>query len=160
MKKIISLLLLTFFISSLYGQSILPTENSEQCPYTLTTFTVTLPRIKDNTTPIVTGLNGATVNTGINSSTLIHTPAYTYATFTGVFGDGNRTQTFRITYETDSDPNGLYNANYTKIKSLLLPSIYSIINPNISSITSEICQITTHNISFSNIKFGNYDNES
>ncbi|MFZ6025667.1 MAG: hypothetical protein ACOYVG_14550 [Bacteroidota bacterium] len=98
MKKIISLLLLFFIVNTLYSQSILPLPNSEQCPYTLTTFTVTLPRIKDNTTPVVTGLSGAIVNTGINSSSLIHTSTTTYASFIGMFGDENRTQTFRITY--------------------------------------------------------------
>lgn len=79
MKKIIQVLFLLFLVNSLYSQSILPSQNTEQCPYTLTTFTVTLPRIKNNTTPTVTGLSGAIVNTGINSSTLIHSSTNTYA---------------------------------------------------------------------------------
>lgn len=157
MKKLILPLLLVL-VNSVFSQTISPSINSEQCPFSLTTFTVTVPRIKDNTTPVATGINGALVTTQITQQSLTHTTTNTYATFVGVFGDINRNQTFKITYEPENSSSTVeYNANYKKIKSLLIYTPYSNIQPNISSIASEICQITTHNISFSNIQFGNAD---
>ncbi len=54
MKKIFTLIIASHIISMVsYAQSISPNENTEFCPLTSTTFTVTLPRIATGTTPTV-----------------------------------------------------------------------------------------------------------
>lgn len=45
--------------------------------------------------------------------------------------------------------------NVHKNKSLLVANVFSQVNPSPGSITSAMCQVNNHNISFSNVQYGN-----
>lgn len=97
-----------------------------------------------STPTIVTGV------TGLTSS-----GSTTTFTFVGRFSDDNNTQSFLADYtKSDNTPDN-YLIEFKKIKSLKFYSIPSAINTNIPSISSQICQVTTHNLNFANIRFGN-----
>lgn len=158
MKKIFNLLalLLTIAITS-YGQSqgnILPTEATDQCPETNITFTVTLPVVANGIPNVVPYTGNPVVVT--NAVNVTSTSINTSFTFVGKFRDENITQVFRVNYKKASDnSDAVADFTFKKIKSFADYSPNSVVNPNPSSITSAICQLNTHNISFTNVTFGN-----
>ena len=161
MKKVLNLLaLLSITAATCFGQNtgkISPLETTEQCPATNITFSVTIPAIT-SATPIVSATTGnATVVT--NATNVVrYTDSATF-TFVGKFRDENITQTFSVSFQTSS---GGFAKDFVfeKIKSFYFSSSFANINPNTLSISSAICQITTHPISFSNVSFGNPFNTS
>lgn len=95
MNKIFTLILAFIIINiASYAQSISPNENTEFCPLTSTTFTVTLPRIATGTTPTVSSwTNTPILISGVNN--INHTSTQTTFTFVGQFRDGNISQSFK-----------------------------------------------------------------
>lgn len=155
MKKIILLLSIALAtITNSIGQSISPNESTEFCPLVNQTFTVTIPLIKSGTGIILTTIGTPTIVTGVTGIT--SSGGNTTFTFVGRFSDDNNTQSFRVDYTRNSTNNGdLAIFNFKKIKSLKFYSLPSAINTNIPSISSQICQVTTHSLNFTNIRFGN-----
>lgn len=72
MKKIIILLLIVITTSNfLYSQkSISPNESTEFCPLVNTTFTVTIPLIKPNSSVSLSAIGTPTIITGVTGLTL------------------------------------------------------------------------------------------
>lgn len=155
MKKIILLLNIALAtITNSFGQSIIsPIESSEFCPLVNTTFTVTIPLIKAGTGVTLTAIGTPTIVTGVTG--LTSSGANTTFTFVGRFSDDNNTQSFRIDFTRSNNTPDFKIFEFKKIKSLKFYSTPSAINPSLSSINSPRCLINTHNISFSNIQFGN-----
>lgn len=148
------LLILVSFIGTLstIAQSISPNETTEFCPGVNITFTVTLPRIADNTTPtVISWTNTPIVVSGV--SDLTNTTTQTTFTFVGKFQDANQKQVFRVNYATTSNPNAVYDASFKRIKSLFYASYCTPIQLNQSQITAPPCQISNFNISFNNIQW-------
>lgn len=154
MKKIIILLLIAITTNNfLYSQkSISPNEGTEFCPLVNTTFTVTIPLIKSGSTVTLSTIGTPNIITGVTGLT---SAANTTFTFVGRFSDDNNTQSFRVDFTKSDNTNDVAIFEFKKIKSLKFVSTPSTINTNISSISSQICQITTHNLNFTNIRFGN-----
>lgn len=96
MKRIFTLVIACIIINiASYAQSISPNENTEFCPLTSTTFTVTLPRIATGTTPTVSSWTNTTILiSGVNN--INHTSTQTTFTFVGQFRDVNINQVFRV----------------------------------------------------------------
>lgn len=147
------------------AQSISPNVTTEFCPLVNITFTVTLPRIADNTTPtVVSFTNTPVVVSGV--SNLTNTQTQTTFTFVGRFRDVNINQVFRVTYVTSTNPNGVYDAEFKKIKSLFYSTTSlanppcNVIRPNqIQPVVFPRCQAATATISFTNIQwFTNFEN--
>lgn len=141
------------------SQDIAPSRNNEYCPQTNITFTVTLPRIKDNTTPsVVSWTNGPVVVSGV--SNLNNTPTQTTFTFIGKFRDVNINQVFKVNYATNDNSNATYDFPFKNIKSLFYANPVSsscpIFQLNQSSITVPICQTMNIPISFNNIKWSTF----
>lgn len=158
MKKILQFVIVIIFTTKCFSQSISPSVNSDYCPLANTTFTVTLPIIKAGTTPNISSWTGTPiVVSGVSG--LSSNGSNTTFTFVGQFRDENSTQVFKIDYQTDANPNAAFEPTFKKIKSLTFTSALSNISTNIPSISSQICQITSHSISFTNIPFSNaFDN--
>lgn len=152
MKNLIILLLVVISNISTNAQSISPNEGTEFCPLVNTTFTITIPLIKSGTPVTLSVIGTPTIITGVTGLT---SSANTTFTFVGRFSDDNNTQSFRVDFTKSDNTNDFKIFEFKKIKSLKFVSIPSTINTNISSISSQICQITTHNLNFTNIRFGN-----
>jgi hypothetical protein len=155
MKNILILTLSIIFTNiALLGQkSISPNVNTEFCPLVNQTFTVTIPLIKSGTNVTLSVIGSPTIVTGVTG--LTSSVSNTTFTFVGRFSDDNNTQSFKVDYIKSNNTADNYIVEFKKIKSLKFISSPSAINTNIQSISSEICKITTHNINFTNIKFGN-----
>jgi hypothetical protein len=154
MKKLFLLLLTAITTSlTLLGQTIAPVESTEFCPLVNRTFTVTLPLIKAGSTVTLSAIGTPTIVTGVTG--LTSNASSTTFTFVGRFSDDNNTQSFRVDYTKSNNTADFKIFDFKKIKSLKFYSSPSAINTNISSISSQICQITTHNINFTNTRFGN-----
>ena len=97
-KKILLLLVAASSFCTTFSQTISPVESTEFCPLVDMTFTVTLPRIADNTTPTVASwTNTPILVSGV--SNLVNTATQTSFTFVGRFRDVNINQVFRVTYK-------------------------------------------------------------
>ena len=154
MKHSIFLILIFLIHNTVFSQkSITPNENNEFCPLVNTTFTVTIPLIKPNSTVTISAIGTPTIITGVTG--LSSNATSTTFTFIGRFSDDNNTQSFRVDFTKSDNSSDFYISEFKKIKSLKHPSIPSTINTNIPEIVSQICQITTHNLTFTNIRFGN-----
>lgn len=149
-KAILAIIAITVNLYS-FAQNILPNENTEFCPLTNITFTVTLPRIANNTTPFVaSSTNSPTVVSG--TSNLSHTATQTTFKFTGKFRDVNIAQTFKIDYTPNGGTATSYYVTFKRIKSLFYGACGPIL-PAQASITAPACQITNHTVSFANLKW-------
>ncbi|MCK9404310.1 MAG: hypothetical protein M0Q26_13010 [Chitinophagaceae bacterium] len=155
-KKLVLIIVSLIGTLSTVAQSILPVETGEFCPLQDITFTVTLPRIVDNTTPTVASwTNGPIVVSGINPNSVVNTQTQTTCTFVGRFRDVNINQVFKIDYVTSTNPSAIYLASFKKIKSLFYPNPVgsSSSSPcqqfrvNQISITAPLCQVTNIPIS-------------
>lgn len=154
MKKIILLLSIALAtITNLIGQSINPIESTEFCPLVNTTFTVTLPLIKSGSGVTLTAIGTSTIVTGVTG--LTSSGANTTFTFVGRFSDDNNTQSFKVEYVKSNNTPDSKVFDFKRVKSLKFFSSPSAINTNLSEIVSAPCEITTHNLSFNNIRFGN-----
>jgi len=153
MKKIFSLIIAFIIISmATSAQSIFPNENTEFCPLTSTTFTVTLPRIASGTTPTVASwTNGPILISGV--SNLSHTSTQTTFSFVGQFRDVNINQQFKIDYTPNGGSASSYYPSFKRVKSLFYNTNCAQI-PNQGTITAPRCQISNFNINFSNVKWG------
>jgi hypothetical protein len=142
-----------FSLSFSQGTSISPNESSEFCPLTDITFTVTLPRIAENTTPtVISFTNTPFVMSGV--SNLAHTSTQTTFTFVGRFRDVNIAQAFRVQYATSSNPSVTYDPPpFKRIKSLFYPTSCAQI-PNQATITAPRCEAVNIPITISNVKWG------
>jgi hypothetical protein len=139
MKKIVSIILFGFAVLAVKAQpTITPSLDNEYCPGVEYTFTVTIPK------PYLSmiGMGGCYITQPPQL------PAGTTFTFKGKFDDANQKQTFKINY-TDGIS---YPFEFKKIKSLFFGSCTPI-QPSQPTITSPRCQISTHNISFSNVQW-------
>lgn len=153
MKKHFFLLLAIIVIAnfSLTAQSIFPVEGTEICPNQNITFTVTLPRILDGTTPSVASwTNGPIVVSGVSNIT--NTTTNTTFTFVGKFQDRNLKQVFKIDYQTKSTQASYY-PTFSRIKSLYFSTFCAQI-PNSPSVTVPLCQIVDIPVSFGNRSWG------
>lgn len=154
MKQSIILILIIIKSNLIFSQkSIMPNENTDFCPLVNTTFTITIPLIKPNSTVTLSAIGTPTIITGVTG--LSSNATSTTFTFIGRFSDDNNTQSFRVDFTKSDNSSDFYISEFKKIKSLKHPSIPSTINTNIPEIVSQICQITTHNLTFTNIRFGN-----
>jgi len=157
MNKKFTLIVTAIIIGlSSFAQSISPNESTEYCPLTDITFTVTLPRIADNTTPTVSSwTNTPIVVSGV--SNLANTSTQTTFTFVGRFNDKNINQVFKIDYTPSGGSATSYFAQFKKIKSLYYDNTPSQsclgIQPNPTSITVALCQTANVPISFNNVKW-------
>ena len=134
-----------------YAQSISPNENTEFCPLTSTTFTVTLPRIATGTTPTVSSwTNTPVLISGV--SNLSQTSFQTTFTFVGQFRDVNINQVFRVDYVPNGGSATFYEFKFKRVKSLFHGTC-SPIQPNRSSITADLCQTPSFGISFTNAQW-------
>ncbi len=154
MNKKLILIIVSFIVTlSALAQSISPIETTEFCPNVNVTFTVTLPRISDNTTPTIISWTGnPIVVTGV--SNLTNTTTQTTFTFVGKFQDYNQNQVFKVDYSTTSNNNSTYSFQFKRIKSLFYSTSCSPIQPNQTTITATRCQSQNFNISFTNIQWG------
>jgi hypothetical protein len=155
-KKIFALLTLALSCLTASTQSISPVETLEFCPLQDITFTVTLPRIQNNTIPtIASWTNGPIVVSGISAASINNTPTQTTCTFVGRFRDVNITQVYRIDYVPSGGSSTPFYFTFKKIKSLYYPnptgsspsSPCQPFSANQSSITAPLCQIVINNIS-------------
>ena len=165
MNKIFLLIVTTIMSSTTFAQSIFPNPNTEFCPLVNITFTVTLPRISNNTTPnVISWTNGPIVVSGVNN--IVNTSTQTTFSFVGRFRDVNINQVFRVQYATSSNPSATYDPQFKKIKSLFYSTTSTafppcnVIRPNqIQPVVFPRCQAATATISFPNIQwFTNFEN--
>jgi hypothetical protein len=161
MKKIIIILILLITSKVSISQSISPNQNTEFCPESNITFTVTLPLIKPNTTPtVLSWTNTPTLISGV--SNLSNGSNSTTFTFVGKFRDENIKQVFRVSYNENTTNAKLLNVDFEflKIKSLtnwtLISSSCPPIQPNVATISAPICQEINIPISFPAIKWVTY----
>ena len=150
---ILSLSMIFTNIALFCQKSISPNVNTEFCPLVNQTFTVTIPLIKSGTDVTLSVIGTPTIVTGVTS--LSSSGSVTTFTFVGRFSDDNNIQSFRADFTKADNTADNYLMEFKKIKSLKFNSIPSTINTNIPEINSAPCQITTHNLSFTNIRFGN-----
>ncbi len=155
MKKKIILLQLCFVFSILLkAQTITPLQTAEVCPNTEYIFGVTLPGLCSKILVYPTAQNVAPqvtqgpFNISPNSNA-------TGFNFRGKFADYNDKQTFTVQYNNANNVTVTFPAQFIKIKSLRNPNSFSQIYLNAYNITSPICQVTTHNINFANVQYGN-----
>lgn len=160
MKQTLLLLLsiLTFYIAVEAQPAILPDINSEYCPNTVITFTVTFA----GNSPSVVGkaLNAApsVVQQAYNINT---TNGVTTFNFDGRFIDANNKQTFQLNYKYGpNNRDTTKDFTFIKIKSLTTPgngspNDCSAIKPTPTSITAPRCQTGSVTINFSNIQYSN-----
>lgn len=134
-------------ISPSYGQSISPDVDSEVCPNTEYTFSVTIPGSYSS----ITTVGGCLVTQSPYNITT--TSSTTSFNFKGKFQDANQTQTFQINYSTTAPQT--FNATFKKIKSLFFQSQCTPIAPNQTNISAAICQAVNIPISFSNVQWSN-----
>lgn len=153
MKKIYKLFVLSFIISiSLSAQNISPNQDAEFCPLTSITFTVTLPRVENGTTPIVNSLtNTPILISGVNN--LNHTSSNTTFTFVGQFRDVNISQTFRVSYTPMGGAPATKDFDFKRVKSFFYGTSCTPIQPNVGQIYSPRCEITNTAISFNNVQW-------
>lgn len=138
--------------------AISPNVNSEFCPNTVVTFTVTF-----------TGTNPSVVPKALNVAPTVVGQAYNIQTsggvttfnFDGQFADVNNKQTFQLNYKYGSNNRDTtYDFSFIKIKFLTLlgdgsPNDCAKINPSPANITEPRCQIGSVNIGFANISYIN-----
>ncbi|MFZ5978713.1 MAG: T9SS type A sorting domain-containing protein [Bacteroidota bacterium] len=161
MKNSFIIIALIFSAQCAFSQIISPAEDTEFCPLQDITFTVTLPRILDNTVPsVASSTNGPIVITGILPSSIVNTPTQTTCTFVGRFRDVNINQVFNVRYQTNPDTIRSYSFSFKKIKSLfynITPSTTcKPLQLNIASVTVPRCQIVNIPINFQNIQWSTY----
>ncbi len=132
MNKTFTLIIASIIINiACYAQSISPNENTEFCPLTSTTFTVTLPRIATGTTPTVSSwTNTPILISGVNN--INHTSTTTTFTFVGQFRDVNINQVFRVDYVPSGGSATFYEFKFKRVKSLFYSSSCTPIQPNTS----------------------------
>jgi hypothetical protein len=149
MNRILTLMMLLFMTAaSSLSQTISPAVDQEYCPGVDYTFTVTVPGAL---TSVASWTNSPMV---VSSAP----PGSSTFNFVGRFQDANVTQVFRVFYTTSQGSSSV-DFEFKKIKSFFFTTTCTFIYQNISSIESPPCQITTHNISFANIQYGNYTEE-
>ena len=165
-KKITLMLVAIISTLSTIAQSIAPIESTEFCPNTNINFSVTLPRIENNTTPsVLSWTNGPTVISG--ASNIVNTTNQTTFTFVGKFQDRNLMQVFKIDYITTNSSgtnvSNTYLANFKRIKSLYFQIAQSLTNtpcPKVqadqSTVSVALCQIVNIPISCNNISWGTF----
>ena len=149
---------------STFAQSISPAVTAEFCPNVNITFSVTLPRIADNSTPnVASWTNTPILVSGV--SNLVNTSTQTTFTFVGNFRDVNINQVFRVTYVTTTNPNAVQDFQFKRIKSLFYSSVSTafppcnVIKPNQTQpVVFPRCQVASTTISFPNIQwFTNFE---
>jgi len=161
MKNAFIIIALLFSAQCAFSQSISPAEDDEFCPLQDITFTVTLPRILDNTVPSVASYtNGPIIITGILPGSIKNTPTQTTCTFVGRFRDVNINQVFIVSYQTSSNPSAYSLFSFKKIKSLFYNITSSTtckpLQLNIASVTVPRCQIVNIPINFQNIQWSTF----
>lgn len=135
------------------SQTITPVQSTEQCPGVNITFTVTIAANSiQSIQSKALNVNPTVVQQPFNITT---NGANKTFNFVGKFADYNNKQTFTVYYTNTSGVAATWDATFIKIKSLLTANSFSQIYPTPTSIISAPCQITTHNISFSNVQYGN-----
>lgn len=154
-KKIASiklLLCLTFFCKA-QTPTIIPSQTTEICPNQEITFQITLPGLCSNIFVFGTAVSVAptVTQTPFNISANSNTTGFN---FKGKFLDNNSNQTFTVQYNDAGGVTRTFPFTFTRVKSLLFASNANQIFPTNSTIVSPRCQITTHNISFQNCKYG------
>jgi hypothetical protein len=158
MKKTLIFIMLLLLVGPLSAQySITPSINNEYCPKVNYTFSVTISGYSPTISPLT---NAPSV---ISATYPTPSPsASTTFTFVANFQDINVDQTFRVNYKRQGLSDTITDITFNKIKSLYFPSnnpdCNPIIQPNQISITSPSCQINTHTISFTSLKW--YSNSS
>lgn len=162
-RRILTTIFVALITLCTHAQTISPNESAEFCPLTDITFTVTLPRIADNTTPNVSSwTNTPIVVSGV--SNLTNTQTQTTFTFVGRFRDVNIKQVFKIDYTPIGGSASAYYPEFKYIKSLTTfgngtQNDCSAIKPTPTSINAPRCQNGSVGISFSNIQYSNvYEN--
>ncbi len=158
-KKFILISVICILYIGSFSQSVLPNESTEFCPLEDITFTVTIPKVEDNSTPtVISWTNGPIIISG--ASNITNTQFHTTFSFIGRFKDVNIKQAFRVKYKTDSNPDGNYDIEFKKIKSLYYTNSLSTscpnIQPNQTIITADLCKIVNTTISFNNVKWSTY----
>lgn len=138
MKKIFLTAIISVVTLITYGQTISPSQNDEYCPNTEYTFTASITKPYSS----IIGVGGCAVTQQPSS------PVGSTFTFKGTFNDVNQKQTFKI-YHTDGTQTDF---DFKKIKSLFYGAC-SAIQPNISSITVNLCTVQNFSISFNNLQW-------
>jgi len=168
-KRLHALTAFLFLVGfSAHSQTISPDNNTPICPGQSTTFTVTVPV---GTTYYVSNISGISLtNTNSSGVVLITRPATvssqatnvsypdantTRFTFTGSFDDNATPQSFRVTVtNTQTAANTPYDFTYYKIESFNpANNNYSLPRPNVTSISTPLCQTSPINIFFNNVQY-------
>jgi hypothetical protein len=132
---IIPCLLLSVLVPA---QTISPNVNTEFCPKTEYTFTITITKPFLN----IVALGGATI------TQFPFMPVGTTFTIKGKFDDVNIKQTFKVNYQDNSS--SVF--EFKKIKSFFYGAC-SPIQPNKNSVTAELCKVVSFPINFNNISW-------
>lgn len=152
MKRFLTLLALTacmIFTSS--AQSVSPAATDEYCPMTDYTFTVTIPGTYSSF-----NVTAGAPTVVANPYDITSSSGTTTFKFKANFRDVNISQEFTVGYKNAANEDKTYVIAFKKIKSLFYPNIDQTcarITPNLPFIQAPTCQISTFNLSFSNIKF-------
>lgn len=151
-------------ISSLcaFSQSISPDISTQFCPNTNITFTVTLPKIQNNTSVNVASWTGTpTVISGAQN--ISSTQTNTTFTFVGRFRDVNIKQEFKVEYTPDGGSPTSHVFTFKYIKSLFydnpIGATGSPCEPfraNQTSINAPLCQLSDIPISVTTAKWSTY----
>lgn len=152
--RIVLLLLLVFASSVLSAQTtaIFPDEKTEFCPFSDIRFSVTLPRIANNTVPkVYAWTNNPVLVSGV--SNLVSSGSNTTFTFVGRFRDVNIAQGFRIEYSTDATTSRQYDPMFKYIKSLYYTTSCAQV-PDRATIQVPRCQVVNIPVNVANVKWG------
>ena len=107
MKQSIILILIIIKSNLIFSQkSIMPNENTDFCPLVNTTFTITIPLIKPNSTVTLSAIGTPTIITGVTG--LSSNATSTTFTFIGRFSDDNNTQSFRVDFTKSDNSSDFY----------------------------------------------------
>lgn len=154
MKYAISFVALCLIGMAAIAQSSTPAASGEFCPETEITFNVTVP----GTNPGVASWTGSPSLTTL-AYDITHNAAQTSTSFKfkGKFNDVNISQSYRVTYLDTNNTSKAYVMTYKKIKSLFHTTLScSTVTPNQSTIVWPFCEVSTRQISFNNISWGNF----
>jgi len=144
-----------FFVKSNAQQLITPSVLTEVCPIAPYQFSVVIDQVYAGTTPNVVSYSGNPTVT-MNSYNITSGSGITSFYFNGSFDDKNVSQTFRINYKNSSNNSTYKDFTFSKIKSLYYQTSCNTIQPNITSINQQQCDVSAININFSNIQYGTF----
>lgn len=154
--KLLSIIFLNLFFVKINAQQLItPSVLNEFCPIATYQFSVVIDQVYAGTTPNVISYSGnPTVNR--NAYTITSGSGITSFYFDGSFDDKNVSQTFRVNYKNSSNNSTYKDFTFSKIKSLYHPTSCNTIQPNITSINQQQCDVSSININFSNVQYGTF----